>query len=152
MIPVQLIVAGAIAVASFGAAWTYQGNRYEAKLAERETDHALALAKSTADALAKTVALQEKANAAERKHQSRLVDLRRDIARVRTVADGLRNDLSAARSALPTASPATVLEYASTLATVSTECGDALVEMAGNAESHRLDAMKLLEAWPSAKP
>ena len=43
MIPVQLIIAGAIAVTSFGAAWTYQGNRYASILAERETDHAIAL-------------------------------------------------------------------------------------------------------------
>lgn len=148
MIPVQLIVAGVIAVASFGAAWTYQESRYETKLAERETDHALALAGATRDALAKTIALQEKANAAERKHQSRLADLRRDADRARSVADGLRNDLSAARNTLPNASCGSVRDYASTVSGILSDCADTARGMAEAADRHAADSVKLLESWP----
>lgn len=152
VIPVQLIVAVAIAATSFGAAWTYQGGRYEAKLAERETDHAVALAGATRDALAKTIALQEKANAAERKHQDRLADLRRDLARTRSTADGLRNDLSAARSALSTASCDSVRQHATTLNSVFGECTVEVERLAGQAQGHAVDTLKLLDAWPTIEP
>ena len=148
MIPVQFIVAGVIAAAAFGAGWKFSGDSYAAKLADVHAAHSLALAEATENTRAVEAKWHATVAESERLAAVREADLVRSLNRTRAAADGLRNDLSAARSALPTASPATVLEYASTLATVSTECGDALVEMAGNAESHRLDAMKLLEAWP----
>ena len=152
MIPVQLIIAGVLAVASFGAAWTYQGNRYASILAERETDHALALAGATRDALAKTIALQEIANAAERKHQSRLADLRRDLARTRSVADGLRDDLAAARAAMPGASCDSIRGYSATLSTVFDECATEVGRLASQADGHAIDTLKLLESWPEYNP
>lgn len=148
MIPVQLIIAGVLAVASFGAAWTYQGNRYASILAERETDHALALAGATRDALAKTIALQEIANAAERKHQSRIADIRSDAARARGVADRLRNDLATARATLPSAACSAVREYTATVNELFGECAATAGRLAEAADGHAADALMLQQAWP----
>lgn len=148
MIPVQLIVAGTIAAASFAGAWAIQENRYEAILAKRASDQATALVAATENALAETIALQEKANAAERKHQGLLADMRRDLARARSVADGLRNDLNAASSALPSASCDSIRQHAATLNSVFGECAAEIEGLAESASRHALDTVKLLESWP----
>lgn len=148
MIPVQLIVAGVIAAVSFGAAWTYQGNRYEQTIAEQRAAQSALLVEAHANAKRETERLQEIANEAERKHQTRLTDMRRDIARVRTVADGLRNDLATARAALPDASCTSVRGHALALNSILDECRGAVVEMAEHADRRASDSLMLLEAWP----
>ncbi len=152
MIPIQLIVAGVIAVASFGAAWQIQGNRYERTIAEQRAAQSAILVEAHANAKRETERLQEVANAAERKHNSRLTDLRRDLARTRGVADGLRNDLSAARSSLPDASCSSVRVHAATLNTVFGECAAEIEGLAGQAQGHAIDTLKLLESWPAIEP
>ena len=148
MIPVQFIVAGVIAAASFGAAWTYQGAKYERVIAEQRAAQSALLAEAYANAQRETERMAQAKDEAERKAAIRIADLRRDLARTRSVADGLRNDLATARTTLPDASCSTVRAYAITANTILDECGSALFEMAGNAESQRLDALKLLESWP----
>lgn len=149
MIPVQLIVAGAIAAASFGGAWVFQESRYEAILAERASKQATALAVATANALAETVRLQEAKDEAERKHQSRLADLRRDLARTRSVADGLRNDIATARATLPDATCGSVREYGIAASIVIGECSARLVEVAEHADRAIREVILLKDAWPT---
>ena len=151
MIPVQLIVAAAIAAASFGAAWTYQGNRYEAKLAEREAAQAIQLAEATKDALARTVALQKAKDEAERKHQSRLADIRRDAAGVRVALVGLSH---AADEALRRASDShsACQSVAATSADLLQQCSVRYQSVAESADGWVSEALRLREAWPEYNP
>lgn len=148
MIPVQLIVVAAVGIASATGAYLLQENRYAAKLSDIHATNALALAQATENTRSIEAKWNDAMAESERVAKTRIAAMARDLAAARHVANGLRDDLSTARSALSTASPAAVLEYANTFSVISDECGSALVEMAGNAESHRLDAMKLLDAWP----
>lgn len=149
MIPPLFIVAVASAGLAFGGAWFIQENKYETKLSQYQLEYTIALEKATADALEKTNALQKAKDEAERKNQTRLADMRRSLSRAGAVADGLRGDLETARSALPNATCDSVREYAATLNTISNECRGALLEMAGNAQGHAIDTLKLLEQWPT---
>ena len=147
MIPVQLIVAGAIAAASFGAAWTYQENKCASILAQYQTDHAIALAKATSDALARTVALQEKANAAQRKYNSRLADIRRDADSGR---DAIVRLSEAADTALRRASDShsACLADANTLTIVFGQCSTRLQDVAADADGLSAEVSLLRESWP----
>lgn len=147
MIPVQLIVAGAIAAASFGAAWTYQGNRYETKLAQYQTDHAIALAKATQDALARTVAIQKAKDEAERKHARRVADLRRDADSSRVALVSLH---SAADQSLRRASDShsACLADANTLTIVFGQCSTRLQDVAADADGLSAEVSLLRESWP----
>ena len=146
MIPV--ILAAAVGLASATGAWLYQENRYEAILAEREATHATELAKATANALAETVRLQKAKDEAERKHQGRVDALSRDLARTRSVADGLRGDLEAARVAVPGASCGSLRAHAATLNAIFSECTAEAERLAESADRHALDALMLKQAWP----
>ena len=150
MIPLPVIFAIVSAVAGASGSYFWQEARYGKQIADIHSTHALAFAQAQKDAHDTTIRLQAAKDAAVAAAKVRLSSLAADLARTRSAADGLRNDLSTASAALPDATPSTVIEYASALATVSAECGDAIVEMAGNAEGHRIDALKLLEAWPGA--
>ena len=153
MIPVQLIVAGVIAVASFGAGWQIQGMRYGKQIADIHATNAMALAEATSKALAETNRLQEQVNASERKHQIRIADMQRSAAATAVIADGLRDDLAASRAAMPDASCSSIRGYSATLSTVFDECAAEVGRLASQADGHSIDALKLLEAWPtSAKP
>lgn len=150
MIPVQLIVAGVIAVTGFGAAWTYQGNRYERVIAEQRAAQSALLVEAYANAKRETERIQEIANAAERKHQGRIADMRKSAAATSVIADGLRDDLAAARAAMPGASCDSIRQHASTLNTVFGYCASRLERMAEVATGHSIDALKLLESWPKS--
>lgn len=148
MIPIQLIGAAVIASLSFAGAWQIQGMRSEKTLSDLHAQQAMALAQATKEAHERTIQLQKQVDDAERKHQSRLADMRRDLARTRGVADGLRNDLSAASVALPNATFTSVVEYTATLNTVFGECTAEVGRLAEAAAGHSADAVTLLEAWP----
>lgn len=148
VIPVQLIGAAVIAAASFASAWGIQGDRYDRVIAEQRAAQSALLVEAYAHAKRETERLQEKANEAERKHQGHLADLRRDLARTRSTADGLRSDLTATRSAMPTASCDSIRQHATTLNTVFGECTAEIEGLAGQAQGHAIDTLKLLESWP----
>jgi len=148
MIPVQLIVAGAIAAVSFAGAWQIQGMRYERVIAEQRAAQSALLVDAYANAKRETERLQEIQNAAERKHQSRIANLGRDLARTRSIADGLRDDLTTARSALPNATCTSVRQHAATLNSVFGECTAEVGRLAEAADSHSADSVMLLESWP----
>lgn len=148
MIPVQLIVAMVIAAIGFGSGWVTQGWRADAAISKVQSDYLKRDFRALENAHAATISLQTAKDEAERKHQVRLADLRRDIARTRSTADGLRNDLAAAHAAVHSATCGSVREYAAALNTVFSECTTTVESLAGQAAGHAADALMLLDAWP----
>lgn len=147
MIPVQLIVAGAIAAVSFAGAWQIQGVRYEAILAEREAVQATALAEATAKALATTIKLQKAKDDAERKYNRRLADTRRDADSSRSALVGLSQ---AADTALRRASDthSACQSVAATSTDLLQQCSVRYQSVASEADGWVSEALRLREAWP----
>lgn len=140
-------------------AWSYQGARLGADLAEAKLEItterlSVSTAQRAADARvrqaeqAMNTNYQEALNAA----RTREALLRRDLDQLRTVSDGLREQSADAARRLADAPPAAVLEYATTLGVVFEDCRAAYEDMAGKADGHANDAEMTLEAWPIYPP
>lgn len=151
MIPLPVIFAAVAAIAGFTSAWTYQGNRYEAKLAERTAEYSTALAQANADALAKTQRLQAQKDDAERKAAIRIADIRRDAA---AASSSLVSLSHAADSALRSASDShsSCIADANTLTIVFGRCTAELQSVAADADQLTSNVQTLMDSWPSAKP
>lgn len=139
----QLIVAGVIALGSFGTAWRIQDWRYQAKEAEH-AEQQLANERSAATAAIRRTETVIQAQSAA---AVRSAALRRDADGARVAAISL-HDAAAAAMRDAAVSHAACTERATAL-------GDVLgtVEAAGRAVSekadrHALDAQMLVEAWP----
>lgn len=166
MIPPTIIVAVVSAAlagsAAFGAAWTYQGNRYELqieKLKHKETADQLAGAnqavrdmagfqKGLNDALAKFQATGQVNAAAQR-------DLDRSLRELRTTTAGLRGDFADLPTRIERAAQPALAEYAAACAAVFEDlaaAGGRMAERGGDiarkAEGHAADARLIQEAWP----
>lgn len=152
MIPIQFIAAGAIAAVSFGAAWTYQGARYEREIADQRAEQLVLLAEAQANARLETERMAKAKADAERSHQIRLAAMARSAAAVRDERDRLRDELAASRVQLPDASCTSVREYAATLNTVFGLCADRLEGLAREAQGHASDSLKLQQAGKKEKP
>ena len=148
MIPIQFIVAGVIAAAAFGAGWKFSGDSYAKQIANIHAEHSLALAEATENTRAIEAKWHATVAESERLAAVREADLVRSLNRTRVAADGLRNDLSAARSALPTASCPAVREYGIATSVVIGECSARLVEVAEHADRAIGEVMLLRDAWP----
>lgn len=148
MIPIQLIAAGAIAAVSFGAAWTYQGARYEREIADQRAEQLALLAEAQANARLETERMAKAKADAEQNHQIRLAALSRSAAAARNERDGLRDELAASRVQLPDASCSSVRQHAATLSAVFGECAAEIEGLAGQAQGHAIDSLKLQESWP----
>ena len=133
---------------SFTGAWQAQGWRMDAKLSQLKTEYAQAQAQAVEKAHAETIRMQSQKDDAERNAQVRQRALARAVAGVRHERDGLRDELAAARAALPDASCAAVREHAAALNSIFGECADRLEAMAGKAQGHAIDSLKLQEGWP----
>ncbi|CAM4399074.1 DUF2514 domain-containing protein [Comamonas aquatilis] len=68
--------------------------------------------------------------------------------RARSERDGLRKQLSDAEQRLADASPAALIEYASTLNRVFGQCSQRYTELAIRADGHAADAATCRAAWP----
>ena len=68
--------------------------------------------------------------------------------RARRERDGLRKQLSDAEQRLADASPAALIEYASTLNRVFGQCSQRYTELAIRADGHAADAATCRAAWP----
>lgn len=152
MIPVHLIVAGAVVVASFGAGWSVQGWRMDAQLSKLKTEYATAQAQAVEQAHAETIRLQAKKDEAEKTHAVRIADLRKSVAATSVIVNGLRNELATARAAMPSASCDSIRLHAATLNDVFGECAAEIERLAGTATGHAIDTLKLLESWPEYNP
>ena len=147
----HLAAAGAAAV----LVWQFQGARLGAELAEAHAEAtsdklAVSTAQRAADARVRraeqsiNTKYQEALNAA----RTREAQLRRDLDRLRTVSDGLREQSADAAQRLAAASPAAVLEYATALNAVYDDCRAAYGDMAAAAAGHAADVQTLRDAWP----
>lgn len=139
-------------------AWSYQGARLGAKLAESRletTTQQLAIntAQRAADGRVRRAEqtintnYQEALNAA----RTREALLRRDFDQLRTVSDSLREQSADAARRLASAPPAAVLEYATAVNAVYDDCRAAYAEMARAASGHAADAQLIYKAWPDKK-
>jgi len=136
-------------------AWSYQGARLDADLAEaRATAVGEKLAVSTAQRAADArvrraeqtinTNYQEALNAA----RTREALLRRDLDQLRAVSDSLREQSADAARRLASAPPATILEYATAVNAVYDECRAAYGELAAKADEHASDARLVINSWP----
>ena len=150
----HLAAAGLAAV----LAWQFQGVRLGADLAEARADAtseklAVSTAQRAADARVRRAELS-----ITTKYQGVLNDalktqsaLQADAARAGRERDSLRKQLSAAEQRLAGASPAALIDYASTLNELLGQCSERYTALAAKADGHPADAATCRAAWPVIK-
>lgn len=121
-----------------------------AEKAARARDEAIHQAQIAAEKAArvKEQSLQSKVTeainaASEREKKSKVA-----AAAARAATDSLRDDLTAARSQLSSASLVSLRSHAATLNAVFGECTREVERLAGAAEGHASDALTFEKAWP----
>jgi ABC-type transporter Mla subunit MlaD len=139
------IVAGALA---FGAGLQTQAWRYEAQIADIHAQHAAAIASANQKALDDTIKMQRTKDDAIKAAEQRAKTQAANAAVLRTERDGLRAQLAATTVQLPSASCASVRDYATTITGLFDQCAGAFEGMAGKAQGHAADARLMLESWP----
>lgn len=147
----HLIAAGAAAA----LVWIFQDARHGADLAQAKLDVTtyqldVSQAQRAADARVALVGQQISStyqgalNAAITKQAS----LQAAADRAGRERDGLRKQLSDAEQRLADASPAALIEYASTLNRLFGQCSQRYTELAARADGHAADAASCRAAWP----
>ncbi|OWG18352.1 hypothetical protein KDK82_1831 [Delftia sp. K82] len=154
MIPALYTHLAAAAVAAF-LAWSYQGARLGAELAEARLETttqqlATSTAQRAADARVRSAekAMTTKYQGALNAARDREALLRRDLDQLRAVSDGLREQSADAARRLTSAPAAAVLEYATAVNAVYDDCRAAYGDMAAKAAGHAADVQTLGAAWP----
>ena len=139
----QLIVAGVIALGSFGTAWRIQDWRYQAKEAEH-AEQQLANERSAATAAIRRTetVIQAQSAAAVRER-----NLRNDAAGARSAAISL-HDAAAAAMRDAAVSHAACTERSGAIGELLGTVEEAGRSMAEKADRHALDAETLSAAWP----
>lgn len=122
--------------------------RMDAQLSQLKTEYATAQAQAVEKAHAETIRLQSQADKAAKQHAARASALADDLRRSGVERDGLRDELATARVQLSGASCASVREHAATINELFGECAASVEGLAGKAQGHAIDALKLIEAWP----
>ena len=140
------IVAGALA---FGGGWKVQAWRYDAQIATTAAQHATALASANQKALDDTIKMQRAKDDAIKAAEQRAKTQAANAAVLRTERDGLRAQLAATTVQLPSASCASVRDYATTITGLFDQCAGAYQDMAGQAQGHAATVRLLIESWPS---
>jgi hypothetical protein len=139
----QLIIAGVIALGSFGTAWRIQDWRYQAK----EVEHAeqqLADERSAATAaIRRAEAVIEAQSAAAVRERG----LRNDAAGARSAAERLSDEIAATTRAAATSQEA-CLERTNTLGELFKDSANAYRDVAEKADRHASDAQRLSDSWP----
>ena len=139
------IVAGALA---FGAGWQTQEWRYGKQIAGIQAQHATALASANQKALDDTIRMQRTKDEAIKAAEQRAKTQAANAAAARTERDGLRAQLAATAVQLPSASCASVRDYATTLTGLFDQCAGAYQDMAGKAQGHAATVRLMIESWP----
>ena len=139
----QLIVAGVIALGSFGTAWRIQDWRYQAKEAEH-AEQQLANERSAATAAIRRTETVIQAQSAA---AVRSAALRRDADGARVAAISL-HDAAATAMRDAAVSHAACIDSASKLKVVFLECSRNYEEVARDADNWENDAVMLRDAWP----
>lgn len=139
----QLIVAGVIALGSFGTAWKVQDWRYgakEAEHAEQQLENERLAAKGAIRRQDAVIAAQSAAAVRER-------NLRNDAAGARSAAISL-HDAAAAAMRDAAVSHAACTERIGAIGELLGTVEEAGRSMAEKADRHALDAGMLVESWP----
>lgn len=133
-----------LAVGIAGAAYVVQGI-YAKREAQRTIEIQRETLRAVENAQAETIRLQGVADEAIRKANKRAQANAAAATGARSELDGLRNELAAGSGAPACKAGAISSDPARELLA---ECAAALTDMAGKADGHALDALKLYDAWP----
>lgn len=141
MIP-QIIIALAIAAASFGAAWKTQDWRYGAKETARVQAQ---LSQERTDNL-RQIRREESVIAAINAGNQRAAALRRDAGAARSELEWLRGDLATDNQ--PSATLQACDQRKATLSDVFEQCASRYSVLAEKADGHANDVQTLTDSWP----
>ncbi|MBL5979708.1 hypothetical protein JAO85_20735 [Comamonas sp. NyZ500] len=153
----RLTIYTSLAAAAAGAAlaWYFQAARIGAELADERlqaSQYREQIADERTAAGRRVLAVERTVN---EKYQGALNDVIQKQAalqaaadRARRERDGLRKQLSDAEQRLADASPAALIEYASTLSRVFGQCSQRYTALAIRADGHATDAATCRAAWP----
>lgn len=140
-----------VALVAAACAWSFQDNRYTAQLLEQQLEFkntelaSVAQVRGAERGINKTY--QEALNAA-RTHE---IVLRRNVELARSESDSLRDQSAEAARRIASAPPAAIVEYATTLGGLFTDCSREYQGMAGKASGHAADVQMMLDSWPVIK-
>lgn len=134
-------------VIAFGAGWTANGWRLNAKIDQMIARHSLDLSLATEVAMNETVRLQklkdealDEANKIAQKNAQAAASARSELDRVRKQ---LANSVT-----IGSATCASTRQYADTLVNIFGECATRLTEVAKDADGHAADSRTFQRAWP----
>lgn len=153
----RLTIYTALAAAAAGAAmaWSFQAARLGAELADERLQASTYREQVTAERSAANARVAQVGQLIAGTYQGALNDaikkqatLQAAADRARRERDGLRQQLSDAEQRLADASPAALIEYASTLNRVFGQCSQRYAELAIRADGHAADAATCRAAWP----
>lgn len=147
MIPLPItsaLVAGAIGAAG---AWTFQANRYDARIATLKTEYATTQFQALEKAHAENIRLQEKKDEALKAAQVRQLDLARAAAGARAALLGL-SDATASALRDAEVSHAACVGRATAFKAVFDQCAGSYGRLAQDADAIASDRQTMIEAWP----
>ena len=153
----KVIAAALVAVAlvsggvSGGLAWTYQGNRWGAKVANLEKAHQDALLLATVEANQRYINMENLKDEAIKTRDKELEANRAAAAAAKRAADGMRKQLRDAEASFATATQAALAEYATAQGELLGICTEEYQRMADKAQGHATDVRALINAWPKAE-
>ncbi len=143
-----LLIRGLLLLVAFGAGWAVNGWRLGEQIAEKDRDHAEAIAAATETARLKELSWNKQLEDARNAATQRETALRRDAGRSRDAADGLRGELAEFRRNLPNLANDAVRQRADTLAELFGACTAEYRGVAEAADRITSDRQTLMEAWP----
>lgn len=114
-----------------------------AKLVQAEAAQKAEAANRATESRLKTQVIE-----AQNENQNRIKKLQLAATAARTESDGLRDDLAAVRSQLPSLAADAVRQYAATATDVLNDCQRNYQELAAKADGHASDALMYQQAWP----
>jgi hypothetical protein len=145
----------AVAVLASLLVWFYQEARLGADLADERLQASQYREQVTAERAAANARVAQVGQLIAGTYQGALNDaiqkhatLQAAADRARRERDSLQHKLSDAEQRLADASPAALIEYASTLNRVFGQCSQRYTELASRADGHAADAATCRAAWP----
>ncbi len=158
MIPSLYTHLAAAAVAGL-LAWSFQGARLDAEVAEQKLEATtykldVSVAQRAADARVRRAEadLNHNYQGALNAARDREALLRRELDDLRTASDGLRDQAADAGRRLAAAPPSAIRDYALAVNAVYDDCRAAYGDMAAKAAGHAADVRTLRDAWPVITP
>lgn len=130
------------------AAWSYQGNRYDARISKMERDNAVILAEAHRRAKEDYDALERVKNDAIKEYQSEAAKHKAAADNLRSDVDRLQRNLSRVPGRIEQATRAAVNEFAATNAQLLGACTKEYEWMAGEAQRNAANARLMFNAWP----